>query len=321
MGTALRTVDSIEVTVLVDNVVSVGAPRTHPNVAAPGSWAQGRKTGRLIAAHGFAALVTTQTDGEVHRVLYDTGPSPQVISHNVDVLGIDLSDIEAVVVSHGHWDHMGGLEWVVSQVSRPTTVYIMATAFRRRAVVEESGGRQRLRELDPIPGPDSIEQPSVRLDTREGPVPLAGGTLLASGPVPRVTEYEQGFKGHVAYERGRWVPDERIPDDRFLVGVVRGRGAVVVTGCSHAGIVNILHEVRRLTGAPVYGVVGGLHLVGRGAETRTARTVSDVRSFGPTLVVPCHCSGHAAQRAFERALPDAFVPCGVGLRCSITARD
>ncbi len=318
---SLREVDSVEITVLVDNILQSTVPADRTDVLSPGQWARGRKVGRLLAAHGFSALVETRVDDEVHRVLYDTGPSENVISHNVDILGVDLSDVEAVVISHGHWDHMGGLEWVLTRVSPDAGVYVMSTAFRRRGVMERTWRGRRIRELDPVPALDAVAATRKRLELGHDPALMAGGTLMASGEIPRITDYEPGFVGHVSFQDGRWIPDELILDDRCLISLVRARGAVVVSGCSHAGIVNMANEASRLTGTRVDAIIGGMHLIGRNSKRRIERTVEDLGRMMPSLIAACHCSGGSAQRAFAKTVPEAYVPCGVGLRYIISASE
>ena len=128
-----------------------------------------------------------------------------------------------------------------------------------------------------------------------------------------MTEFEGGFPIHQARGVDGWEPDPMIWDDQALVVNVRDRGLVVVSGCSHAGAINVLRHAQRLTGeSRVSGFVGGLHLTGGLFEARIEPTVEALRAAGVGRVVPAHCSGWKAVHAIARAMPEAFIQAAVG---------
>ena len=139
--------------------------------------------------------------------------------------------------------------------------------------------------------------------------------FFISGEIPRVTDYEVGFPGHVRASDtpDAWQPDELIMDERFVAVHVRGKGLVVFSACSHAGIVNVLCEASaNFPGVPLYAVMGGFHLAGTN-ERIIPQTVRDMQQIAPTFIVPAHCSGWRAVNALERAFGDDVVlPCAVG---------
>jgi 7,8-dihydropterin-6-yl-methyl-4-(beta-D-ribofuranosyl)aminobenzene 5'-phosphate synthase len=155
---------------------------------------------------------------------------------------------------------------------------------------------------------------------RRQPSLLLGGAVLITGEVDRTTDFETGMPYHEAYADGRWEPDPLILDDQALVVHLRGRGLLVLTGCGHAGVVNIARHAMRLTGvARVEALLGGFHLTGAGFEPIIPATVEALVDLAPGLLVPAHCTGWKAQHRLAAALPEAFVPNAVGTSYTLTA--
>ena len=147
---------------------------------------------------------------------------------------------------------------------------------------------------------------------------LLDGRVLITGEVDRTTPFETGFSGHEALRDGTWQPDPLILDDQALVVRVRDRGLVVLTGCGHAGIINTVRYVRRLTGADaVAAVVGGFHLSGPMFEPIIEPTVEAFAELAPALLAPAHCTGWKAVHRLAARFPDAFVMSTVGTTIEI----
>jgi 7,8-dihydropterin-6-yl-methyl-4-(beta-D-ribofuranosyl)aminobenzene 5'-phosphate synthase len=181
-----------------------------------------------------------------------------------------------------------------------------------------------------VPGREPIELPSTSRSALEGagfdiveqqqPSFLLDGSLLVTGEVDRTTEFERGFPVHEAHRDGRWQPDPLILDDQALVASVRGRGLVVLTGCGHSGIVNILRYVRKLTGEDhIHAVIGGFHLSGPLFEKVIAPTCDALADFAPDHLVPAHCTGWRATHAIAARFPGAFIQNSVGTRFEFSA--
>jgi 7,8-dihydropterin-6-yl-methyl-4-(beta-D-ribofuranosyl)aminobenzene 5'-phosphate synthase len=144
--------------------------------------------------------------------------------------------------------------------------------------------------------------------------------LLVTGEVDRTTDFERGFPAHEAHRDGTWRPDPLILDDQALVASVSGHGLVVLTGCGHSGIVNILRYVRKLTGQhDIHAVVGGFHLSGRAFEPIIEPTCVALTEFDADYLVPTHCTGWRATHAIAARFPDAFVQNSVGTRFEFQA--
>jgi 7,8-dihydropterin-6-yl-methyl-4-(beta-D-ribofuranosyl)aminobenzene 5'-phosphate synthase len=245
--------------------------------------------------------------------LYDTGPSAELLAHNVEVLGIDLKKTEAIVMSHGHWDHFGGLIWALKEIGNDTPVYAHRRMFSDRRVVSEGPDGIVSRELHPVPTVEEVISAGGKLVWVTEPTLLANNTVVRSGEVQHQTDFEKGIDGHQALINGSWQRDESIIDDGYMLANVEGKGLVVVTGCSHAGIINILKDARRMCGIQqIHAVIGGFHLVGKDNEYRIDQTVRNLHNFNPKLLVPSHCTGWKAQHQIAKEFPRVYAVSSVG---------
>jgi 7,8-dihydropterin-6-yl-methyl-4-(beta-D-ribofuranosyl)aminobenzene 5'-phosphate synthase len=179
-----------------------------------------------------------------------------------------------------------------------------------------------------IPGLEAAELPPTSRTALEGvgftivedvqPSFLLDGSLLVTGEVDRTTPFETGFLGHEAHVHGRWEPDPLILDDQAIVLRLADRGLVIITGCGHAGIINVVRHAQRLTGETrIAGVIGGFHLSGPMFEPIIDPTVAAFDELKPELLMPAHCTGWKAVHRLARQFPDAFVQSAVGTTVSL----
>jgi 7,8-dihydropterin-6-yl-methyl-4-(beta-D-ribofuranosyl)aminobenzene 5'-phosphate synthase len=324
----LQPVDAVTVTTLVDNVTDLlltdEGPATRQSVAraldprVPARFLEGGRTGdALRAEHGFSCLVTIEKGGRAVRVLFDAGLTPDGLVENMRRLEIAPGDVDIVVLSHGHWDHTTGMDGFVHALGRANVPVLIHPEF---------WSRRRLA----LPGREPVELPTTSKAALEGagfeiveetqPSFLLDGSLLVTGEVDRTSEFERGFPIHEAYRQGGWQPDPLILDDQALVANVRGRGLVVLTGCGHSGVVNIVRYVRKLTGEDrIHAVIGGFHLSGPLFEKIIAPTCDALAELAPDCLVPCHCTGWRAIHAIAARFPDAFIQNSVGTRFAFPA--
>jgi 7,8-dihydropterin-6-yl-methyl-4-(beta-D-ribofuranosyl)aminobenzene 5'-phosphate synthase len=165
----------------------------------------------------------------------------------------------------------------------------------------------------PPPSRRDLEAEGLRLVEERAQTLLLDDTLLVSGQVQRVTEFERGFPIHYVRSAGGWEPDPMIWDDQNVIVNVRHRGLVIVSGCSHAGAVNVLRNAQRLTGEKMIGgFVGGCHLTGGIFEPIIEPTVEAFSAANVARVLPAHCTGWKAVHRLARAMPTAFVQPAVG---------
>ena len=236
---------------------------------------------------------------------------------NAERLGVDVGALQGVVLSHGHFDHAGGFDGLARLRGRsglPLTVH-PAVWTRRRQVLP--GGRELAM---PTLSRGALEREGFEVIERRQPSLLAGAVLV-TGEVDRVTEFEHGMPPqHQAWDGHGWRHDPAVIDDQALVISVRGRGLVVITGCGHAGVVNIVRHAMRLDWRRLLlAVIGGFHLSGPAFEPVIAPTVAALTELAPGLIAPGHCTGWRAQHALAAALPQAWVQGSVGTTYTLSA--
>ena len=322
----LELVDEVIVTMLMDNsydglLGDVGPVTRNGLIKIPPSkssvMVEGETKAGLVAEHGFSALVTVRTGDRTHTLLFDTGISPNGMADNMERLGIDATDIEAVVLSHGHFDHAGGLEGLGTLRRRsglPIVVHPYVWSRRRLALPEMPAVEM------PTVSQRSLEDEGFQVIERRQRSLLLDGSVLITGEVDRTTDFETGMPFHERHNGDDWEPDPLILDDQALVVHVRGLGLLVLTGCGHAGAVNIARHAMRLTGVDrLHAMFGGFHLGGPAFERIIEPTVAALTAMEPSVIVPAHCTGWKAQHRFAAAMPDAFIPNAVGSQYTISA--
>lgn len=281
---------SLRITVLVDDVPADDIP----------------------GEHGWSAFV--ECDGGAF--LFDTGQT-DLFAHNAMRLGVDLARASHIVLSHGHYDHTGGLDAALSLLPGAAVV-AHPSAFVPRYAVD----RAEARSIGSPLGGEAVRSAAGRLVLSPQPVELPCGGRT-TGQIPRRTDFE-----HVAdYFRleggGRGAggagPHDPIPDDMAVVAPVRD-GLLLLCGCTHSGIVNTIMHVRDMyPGEEIVAVIGGLHMIGASDE-RIARTLDFLEEMGPPEIWPAHCTGTKAAEAMARRFPDRTHPCRVGTTVELPAR-
>ncbi len=320
----LEPVERIRVTILMDNVTDPLIPDQGPvtrlnwpkALADSASWitasfAADGVPDPLIAEPGFSALVRVMKSGRERTLLFDTGVSPTGVVENMRRLDLSLKDVEVIVLSHGHWDHVTGMEGVARTLGRAELPVMIHPEFWSRRRIEFPG-------LDPAELPSTsrtaLESSGFEIVEERLPSFLLDGSVLITGEVDRTTEFETGFQGHDAFRDGRWQPDPLILDDQAIVLRLPERGLVVLSGCGHAGIVNTVRYAQKLTGQrEIAAIIGGFHLSGPMFEPMIAPTVSAFDELSPALLVPAHCTGWKAVHQLAARYPGSFVQSTVGM--------
>jgi 7,8-dihydropterin-6-yl-methyl-4-(beta-D-ribofuranosyl)aminobenzene 5'-phosphate synthase len=264
---------ALKITVLVTNLG--GDPR-----AGAGEW-------------GYSALV--EVDGR--KILYDTGASPDMALRNAAALHIDLSDVEDVVLSHNHWDHVGGLmtlrqEFAKGNPRAMSRAHVGAGIFEPRlnAAGEDENGLRLIKAQYLASGGAFV--------IHERPAELLPGVWF-SGPVPRPSP-ERNWNPGLSLLTAAGKIDDNVPEDSALL-IDTDQGVVILTGCGHAGIVNIAEYARsRLGNKPIVAVVGGLHLFAASDQT-LAWTGAKLREYRTENILAGHCTGIEATYRLREA--------------------
>lgn len=317
----LAPADRAEILILVDNVTdNLSSVPAYVETEMPRLWKRGLKllSGRCMccAAHGLACAVTVWRGDTAHTLLFDTGPDDSVFGRNVERLGFDMGGIESIVLSHGHWDHSGAmllaLEMIqLSNGGRPVPTYMHPGMYRSRAMKAADGS---MRPFADVPSQAQLEQAGALVVNAIEPQLILDDLFYVSGEIPRVTAFETGMQGqHRRTLDGQgWEPDPLVIDERFIAVSVKGKGVIVLTACSHAGVVNVMTHAREcFAGETLYGVLGGFHLSG-GNERIIPETVAELRAFELKMIAAAHCTGWRAVNALANAFGDAVAPAAVG---------
>ena len=243
---------------------------------------------------GYSALV--EVDG--HKILYDTGLSADLVLRNAKALKIDLSDIEDVVLSHNHYDHVGGLMSLRRELSKInpraiSRVHVGAGIFEPRwsESGEDRNGLRLIRAEYLATGGAFV--------VHDKPTELFPGVWL-TGPVPRTND-EKNWTPGLSLDTPQGRREDNVPEDSALL-FNTGRGMIILTGCAHAGIVNITEYARRIIGnKPIVAMIGGLHLFSASDQT-LAWTGAKLKSYGVLSLLAGHCTGIEATFRLRESL-------------------
>ena len=317
-------VDSLEILVIVDNVVdplSTNPPWVEPEIL--GLLNRGRirmLSGSSICCghHGLSLLLKAQIGDVTQTLLFDTGAERQNFERNSKILDVDFSAITDIVLSHGHWDHAGGMEVAVEQIvesrgSGHVNCYMHPGMFFQRGMTLPSGV---IFPHGSIPTIEDLSRLGAKVICTDQAQFIGNGAFYLSGEIPRVTPYEKGMPTQVRRlnNDAKWEPDPLLMDERYVSVNLKGRGQFIFSACSHAGIINVLKHARNtFPDAAPFAIMGGLHLSGS-TEAIIPETIADMAQFGLDLLAPGHCTGWRAISAMEHAFKDKVIPLAVGKR-------
>jgi len=252
--------------------------------------------GGLMAEWGLSILV----ESDQINILFDTGQSLSA-SYNAGQMGINLSRIDKIVLSHGHFDHTGGLKQILLRMGKEMDIIahpdIWAAKFSRREGDEA-------RYIGVPFHRQTLESLGARFHLSREPVRLTD-SIMTTGEIPMTTEYETIEPNLQVKEGNRFKPDKLL-DDQALI-ITTGAGLVVILGCAHRGIINTLYHARKLTGVEaIYAVFGGCHLM-NATEERIWLTIATLKELGVQQLGVCHCTGLAASAIMAREFGDSFL--------------
>lgn len=325
---SLQEIKSAKITILVDNITDRLLPSSSI-VKRPPMISNQTITKSPIAEHGFSALLEIsyvyENATKTNKFLFDTGVSKEGIVNNSDVLGINLKDIETIILSHGHFDHISGLISTLGRLKKSVEIIAHPEAFLRRWLVYPNGNKARMDFLDEeeinqaggiIRKVDKISflPRNVNMQSKKK-TNQANNRVMITGEIPRVTEFEKGFPLQYKEQDNEinLVPDPLVSDDQALIMNVKNKGLIILTGCGHAGIVNTIKFAKKVTGIKkIYCVIGGFHLSGQDYEDSIPLTIAELTRVDPQYIVPCHCTGWKATNKIIDTMPEKFIQSSVG---------
>ena len=318
----MQIVDKLTVHVVVDNITDMLSTRpkhvaSELRVLMAAGMTELAGEALCSAHHGLCLAVTAHRDGEARTVLFDAGPDPYALERNGRHMHLDFGRIEALVLSHGHFDHSEGLVKALELIrgangGQPVPLHVHPGAFVKRGMRLPSG---ELLPFQDVPPRHVLEEHGAHVVVSAEAEEILDGLFYLSGEIPR-RSFERGFKTHFKRAAdGHWEADPWIMDERFMATHVKGKGIAIFTGCSHAGVVNICRHAREVfPDVPLYALVGGLHLVYPNDDI-ISETIAELRKFGLRVIIPGHCTGwrtvHALISTFGEEIVD---PLAVGSR-------
>jgi len=320
----LRQIDCLVVDIPLDNVSdSYSSKPSHVspefnNVMAAGARELSGST-LCCAQLGLALVLTAYAGDRPYTLLFDAGPEGALFLRNCQNLGVSLVDVQAIAISHGHWDHMGALLETLDHMARHSRRDVPCHV--NPGMFLERGARLTTGQVAPfqrVPSLEALAGQGAQVVNSGDPQLLLDSCFYLSGEIPRVSSFERGRPDHVCRraQDQPWEPDPLILDERYLAVHVEGKGLIVFSVCSHAGIINVLLSAREtFPDVPLYGVLGGLHLAGAAMERLIPDTVAHLKQFDLRQIMPAHCTGWRALWALLNTFGESVVtPCAVGSR-------
>ena len=306
--------EKIIITMITDNLAD--ATRLDYKIAKRQTYMSNPIDSALHGEHGLAYQIETVVNGEPHTCLFDFGTDPKGIIRNMDVLKIDCKKVEALGLSHDHWDHEAALVEILKakkeDFSKAIPLYIGEQFFVGTYSKRPNGS---VTQINVLKKEDIEALGFVRIVEIKEPTPIIPGVYLP-GRIEQVTEYEKVAPTFLAKKGGEFIQETFIGEQAVILNA-KGKGLIVLSGCAHRGIVNAVKQAQKMTGIEkVCAVMGGFHLTNAKAEV-IQKTVADIKAMNPEYIVPTHCTGFEAISVFAREMPDRFILNTAGTKYTI----
>ena len=253
----------------------------------------------------FRRWLKLHQNSETHTLLFDFGFSENGAAQNAATLGVDMTEVEAVALSHGHSDHTGGMEKLTALIGRSNIPFVVHPSVFKSPRYLKFGEEFKINF--PKLTREMVKQAGLAVVETEKPYLLLNDTILFLGEIPRSTDFEKGWPLPHCQKDGQEVWDA-IEDDTSIVMNIKDKGLVILSGCAHSGIVNTVRYAMAVTGIDkVHAVMGGFHLSGPFFEPIIDCTTQELKKLNPAYIIPTHCTGRKAIMEMEKQMPDQFI--------------
>ncbi|HAO15590.1 MAG TPA: MBL fold metallo-hydrolase [Tenacibaculum sp.] len=318
----MKSIKNLTVSVLIDNTTDMFSSRPdHVDSELKVLMDSGLEIGSgpllCSAHHGLSLFLEAETENGTKSVLFDAGPDSSGLARNSNHMGVSLENTDAIVLSHGHFDHAEALPKALELIKadkkdNPVPLYVHPGAFVKRAAKLPDGN---MLPYTDVPSVDFLTKKGADVKTSSKEETIVDDYFYVSGEIPR-NSFENGLSNHYKKDdEGNWTPDPDIEDERFLAVNIKDKGIAIFTGCSHAGIVNVCkHAAEVFKDQPLYALVGGLHLVYPN-ENLIDETIEELKQFNFKVIIPGHCTGWRAINRFINEFGEKIVdPLAVGTK-------
>lgn len=298
---------AVTIEIVVDNFFDVFEP-SKPGLVERA--VVGRLPKPLMAAHGLSYWLTLNQNGRSSQILMDTANSPLPLFNNLEALGHEPGDAEALVVSHGHPDHFGGLLEYLSRRGPGLPVYLHEDCYFPKLLITPRGrvGPWKLDRAE-------LLNRGAQLHENRGPA-LVEDLALLTGTVEASTPYETPLPGAKRVVNGNEEHDT-FTDEQALVMNIKDQGLVVIGTCCHPGVINMVKYAQKLTGVnKVAALLGGFHLTA-GGDHLIKETIRGLKELAPEVILAGHCTGFKAMTQLALNFPDTFMVSCVGTKLMI----
>lgn len=298
---SMTEIDRVKIIVITDNYYDALRPDPRAGIryrTAPGQ--------SIHAEHGLSYYVETTVEGRQSGFMFDYGLDPQGVINNMALLKIDLAKARAFGLSHGHFDHCGGLLEVLrtnqSRIVKGVPLYVGQEVFSHR--LSRPPGMSELRDLGQLRKAEIEQAGLVEIVEINEPVEAIPGAYL-TGKIERVVDYEND-NPTLFIERDGKIEVDDFHGEQALFFSVKDKGLVVLSGCAHTGIINTIRQAQRLAAAErVHAVVGGFHLI-NAEPKRISAVMEGIKNIAPAHIIPTHCTGFEATMALSHKMPRQF---------------
>lgn len=305
MTVSIQALDRVEILTLQDNYIDILARDNSPVISRAMPLKGMEVKNSILAEHGFSAMINTISGDSTRSLLFDFGFSEHGAAFNAAALDADMRRVEIMALSHGHLDHVGGIEKLVGLTGRPGIELVLhPEAFRAPRYMKIT---EDFKVMFPAFTRERAENAGATVVEAAQPRSLLDGRVAFLSEIERTTDFEKGAPS-LWYEKDGVPMQDTFEDDTGLAFVIKDKGLVVLSGCAHSGIVNTVRHARKVTGVePVYAVMGGFHLSGPDQEPVIQPTIDALKEIDPAYVIPTHCTGREAVMRIEAAFPGRFI--------------